>query len=73
MARPKKQERQEAILAAALKLFTKQGYFNTSVSEIQVASNMSVGSLYNYFTNKESIAITLYSNIENNSRKMLLL
>lgn len=61
----RKQERQEVILNAALKLFTKRGYFNTSVSDIQVVSKMSVGSFYNYFKNKESIAITLYSNIEN--------
>ncbi len=65
MGNSRKQMREEAILAAALKLFTERGYFNTSVSDIQNASNMSVGSLYNYFKNKESIAITLYSNIEN--------
>ena len=65
MSNSRKQMRQEAIFSAALKLFTERGYFNTSVSDIQDASNMSVGSLYNYFKNKESIAITLYSNIEN--------
>lgn len=61
----KKQERQERILLEALKLFTEKGYFNTSVSEIQAASNLSVGTLYNYFQNKEAIAISLFSNIEN--------
>jgi len=65
MGNATKQKRQEAILKAALKLFTKKGYFNTSVSDIQVACKMSVGTLYNYFNSKESIAITLYSNIEN--------
>jgi AcrR family transcriptional regulator len=60
-----KQKRQETILLEALKLFTERGYFNTSVSDIQSASNMSVGTLYNYFKNKEAIAITLFSNIEN--------
>lgn len=61
----KKQKRQEAILNAALKLITKKGYYSTSVSDIQDACKMSVGTLYIYFKNKESIAITLYSNIEN--------
>ncbi len=61
----KKQKRQERILLQALKLFTERGYFNTSVSDIQSASKMSVGTLYNYFTNKEAIAISLFSNIEN--------
>jgi len=65
MAKSRKQKRQEAILNAALKLFTEKGYFNTSVSDIQVASKMSVGSLYNYFRSKELIAVTLYENIEN--------
>lgn len=60
-----KQQRQETILLEALKLFTERGYFNTSVSDIQSASNLSVGTLYNYFKNKEAIAITLFSNIEN--------
>lgn len=61
----KKQKRQEKILLEALKLFTERGYFNTSVSDIQAAANLSVGTLYNYFKNKEAIAITLFSNIEN--------
>jgi len=61
----KKQMRQEKILLEALRLFTERGYFNTSVSDIQAASNLSVGTLYNYFKNKEAIAITLFSNIEN--------
>ena len=61
----KKKARQENILNAALELFTQRGYFNTTVNDIQFASKMSVGSLYNYFENKESIAVTLYSNIEN--------
>ena len=61
----KKKDRQERILNAALKLFTERGYFNTTVNDIQFASKMSVGSLYNYFENKESIAVTLYSNLEN--------
>lgn len=65
MAKSRKQKRQEAILNAALKLFTDKGYFNTSVSDIQIASKMSVGSLYNYFKSKELIAVTLYDNIEN--------
>jgi AcrR family transcriptional regulator len=65
MRNEKMQQRQETILLEALQLFTERGYFNTSVSDIQTASNLSVGTLYNYFKNKEAIAITLFSNIEN--------
>ncbi len=59
------QKREERILLEALKLFTEKGYFNTSVSDIQIACNCSVGTLYNYFDNKEALALTLFSNIEN--------
>jgi TetR/AcrR family transcriptional regulator, repressor of fatR-cypB operon len=65
MRNTKMQKRQEQILLEALKLFTEKGYFNTSVSDIQAACNLSVGTLYNYFENKEAIAISLFSNIEN--------
>lgn len=65
MKETKIQKRQERILLEALKLFTKKGYYNTSVSDIQAACNCSVGTLYNYFNSKESIAVTLFSNIEN--------
>ena len=53
MGTSKKQKQYEAILAAALKLFTRKGYFNASISDIQKASKMSVGSFYNYFENKD--------------------
>lgn len=65
MRNNRKQKRQERILLEALKLFTEKGYHNSSVSDIQAACNCSVGTLYNYFNNKEAIATTLFSNIEN--------
>jgi AcrR family transcriptional regulator len=65
MSNTRTQKRQEKILLESLKLFTEKGYFNTSVSDINAQCNCSVGTLYNYFNNKESIAITLFSNIEN--------
>ena len=58
------QERQESILSVALKLFTERGYFNTSVHDIQKHAQVSIGSIYHHFANKEAIAKALYVHIE---------
>lgn len=51
----------ERILAAALKLFVEQGYFNTNVPDLSRESKCSVGSIYHTFKNKEEIASALYN------------
>lgn len=50
----------ERILAAALKLFVEQGYFNTNVPDLSRDSKCSVGSIYHNFRNKEEVAAALY-------------
>ncbi len=50
----------DRILAAALKLFVEQGYFNTNIPDLSRESRCSVGSIYHNFTNKEEIASALY-------------
>ena len=50
----------ERILAAALKLFVEQGYFNTNVPDLSRESRCSVGSIYHTFKNKEEVAKALY-------------
>ncbi len=50
----------QRILAAALKLFVEQGYFNTNVPDLSRVSKCSVGSIYHSFTNKEEVASALY-------------
>lgn len=51
----------DRILAAALKLFVEQGYFNTNIPDLSRESKCSVGSIYHNFTNKEEIASALYA------------
>lgn len=51
----------ERILVAALKLFVKQGYFNTNVPDLSRESKCSVGSIYHHYKNKEEVAAALYS------------
>lgn len=50
----------QRILAAALKLFVEQGYFNTNVPDLSRESKCSVGSIYHNFKNKEEVASALY-------------
>ena len=50
----------QRILAAALKLFVEQGYFNTNVPDLSRDSKCSVGSIYHNFKNKEEVATALY-------------
>ncbi len=50
----------DRILAAALKLFVDQGYFNTNVPDLSRESQCSVGSIYHNFKSKEEVASSLY-------------
>jgi len=44
-----------ALLVAARKLFSEQGYFNTKVSDIAREAGMSPGNVYLYFSGKEEL------------------
>lgn len=54
---------QDQILSATLLLFTKKGYFNTSIHDIVRESGISVGSVYHHFSDKEGVASALYNNL----------
>lgn len=58
-----KQNRRDKILHAALKLFFKKGYFNTSVHDIRAEADVSIGLVYKYFKNKEQIAQIVYGEL----------
>ncbi len=49
------QMRIEAILNAASELFAEAGYANTTIVQIATRADTAVGSLYQFFTNKEDI------------------
>ncbi len=50
-----KDERNEAILAAALDLFIRRGYAGTRIADIAGAVGMSVGLLFHYYPSKEKL------------------
>jgi len=51
----KKQQTRGAILKAALHLFTKKGYENTSIDELAQAAGIGKGTIYSYFQSKSEI------------------
>jgi len=64
--RPRKQPLQSrsrdtvaAILAAAAQVFTSRGYASTTTNHIAVRAGVSIGSLYEYFPNKDALLVAL--------------
>lgn len=53
----------EKVLDTALLLFTRKGYFNTSMRDITRESGVSTGSIYHYFKDKEGVAAALYQSL----------
>lgn len=48
------------ILAAAVRIFSRNGFFNSKVSEIARASGVADGTIYLYFRNKDDILISIF-------------
>lgn len=65
MARLTKEERRVSIMTKALELFSKEGFYQTTMPAIAEKIGMSVGNLYNYFTSKEMLAKDLILYIAN--------
>jgi len=56
LARLSKEERKVSIMQKALQLFSKEGFYATTIPDIAKNVGMSVGNMYNYFTSKEILA-----------------
>ena len=52
----KKQRKKEQIIQCSLELFSKKGFYNTTIPDIANALKMSVGNMYNYFKSKDILA-----------------
>ena len=51
-----KEEKKNNIIKNSLKLFAKNGFYNTTIPDIAKSMKMSVGNMYNYFKSKEELA-----------------
>ncbi|BAF70070.1 TetR/AcrR family transcriptional regulator [Nitratiruptor sp. SB155-2] len=56
MAKINKEDRKKQIMDTALKLFSKEGFFEVTMADIAKELHMSVGNLYNYFSSKDALA-----------------
>lgn len=57
-------QRRQQILSVALGLFYKNGYKNTSMSEIAKAANVSKGLIYYYFKNKAELLFSYQDKLD---------
>ncbi len=53
-------DKHRRIIQAAVKVFAKNGFYNSKVSEIARAANVADGTIYLYFQNKDDILIRLF-------------
>jgi len=53
----KKQKTKEAIHRAAMRLFQKRGYAETTIEHIAAAAEISPSTFFNYFPNKEDVVM----------------
>lgn len=66
-----REQRLETILGAAQTLFAGEGYHKASMEKIADSAEVSVGTLYFYFKNKEDLLVKLLSQIGFDLRNML--
>ena len=52
---PKKTERRQSIVQAAIEVFSKNNFRNSNISEIAQKANVAEGTIYQYFKNKEDL------------------
>ena len=55
----KAEKRKDLILACSKKLFAKQGFYRTQISDIIDEARIARGTIYQYFKNKEDIFVSL--------------
>ncbi len=63
VAKGKDLDTRSKILESAVSLFLNQGYEKTTIRQIIAQAQVTTGSLYHYFANKEEIAVTICSEI----------
>ncbi|NLY94413.1 MAG: TetR/AcrR family transcriptional regulator [Myxococcales bacterium] len=57
---PVSRDKRERILAAAVKVFAKHGFYATRVSDIAKEAGVADGTIYLYFKNKDDVLISIF-------------
>jgi TetR/AcrR family transcriptional repressor of nem operon len=66
----KTEKTRQHIIAATAGLFNKKGYSGTSITDITQATQLTSGSIYGNFTNKEEVALAVFDYNLANFRKV---
>src|SRR6266545_1988267 len=53
-------DKPQQIIAAAIRVFARSGYYNSRVSDIAREAGIASGTIYLYFKTKEEILVTLF-------------
>lgn len=61
----------DKIVATARQLFEREGYTYVSTNKIAEKANVSIGSLYQYFSDRESIALAIYENASSRAARTM--
>lgn len=72
ISRQTKEENREKILQAAARLFCEKGFEATTTRDIAGAVGMAAGTMFNYFDNKEVLAMTLVAEAMESGREAYL-
>ncbi|MEW9501029.1 TetR/AcrR family transcriptional regulator [Jeotgalibacillus marinus] len=67
-----KEEKKKLILKEAIKLFSQNGYSNTTIEKVAKAAGVSFGSVFSYFKNKESLFNAAVLDPLSDSKKYLM-
>jgi AcrR family transcriptional regulator len=64
---PRGEETRDRILAAALALFRRRGYAQTTMREIAAEAEVALGGAYHYFPSKEALVLAYYEETQRRS------
>lgn len=53
-------EKYQRIIDAAIKVFSKQGFYNSKVADVARAADVADGTIYLYFKNKDDLLISIF-------------
>jgi AcrR family transcriptional regulator len=56
-----REQRKAQLLAAALRIFSSQGFHAATVADVAAEAGVSQGTVYHYFDNKESLLLAAYT------------
>ncbi len=70
---PKQERKRQKIISVAIKLFVKYGIQGTSMQLLAKRADMSTGSIYNYFANKEALIKEIFQQLIEEEREYILI